>query len=413
MTSIADVFVRVRADTDGLAGEIEQGAAPQVEKAGKKLSKKMGGPGGFGNRTVLNAIGAAAGEIVGTAIGRGAGSVLNGSAADSLGRFSTNLNSLGGGLAALGVGAGALGTVAALTDGLSGASDLLAHSTGALTAVKGLFIATTNAETGAVTRSGIARARDMAVTIAHTVAEKGAAAAAKVFAAGQWLVNAALTANPIGLVIVGIAALVAGFVLAYKKSETFRGIVNKVWDVLKKFIGFTPLGALIENVDKVRDAFGWVIDKVQALIDLIKKIPTPHIPSLPHIPGFASGGVLGRGLSLVGEKGPELIASAHGGQRVFTAAQTRRMGYGAAGILAGWKKAERASDHPNFYSGSLDVNPNARLDTSQIIDRRPGARQHRGGLTIHGGVTVIAHKVEDSGDAISRGLRNLSHRLGF
>lgn len=53
-----------------------------------------------------------------------------------------------------------------------------------------------------------------------------AAAASKAFAAAQWLVNAALTANPIGLVIVAIAALGAGLVVAYKKSETFRNIVD-------------------------------------------------------------------------------------------------------------------------------------------------------------------------------------------
>jgi len=50
----------------------------------------------------------------------------------------------------------------------------------------------------------------------------------KVWAAGQWLLNAALTANPIGLVIVAIAALVAGVIIAYKKSETFRDVVKSL-----------------------------------------------------------------------------------------------------------------------------------------------------------------------------------------
>jgi murein DD-endopeptidase MepM/ murein hydrolase activator NlpD len=59
-----------------------------------------------------------------------------------------------------------------------------------------------------------------------TAVQNAAAVASKVWAAGQWLVNAALSANPIGLVVVAIAGLVAGFVIAYKKSETFRNIVN-------------------------------------------------------------------------------------------------------------------------------------------------------------------------------------------
>lgn len=45
--------------------------------------------------------------------------------------------------------------------------------------------------------------------------------------------NAVLAANPIGLVVIALAALVAGFVLAYKKSETFRNVVNGVWESIK------------------------------------------------------------------------------------------------------------------------------------------------------------------------------------
>jgi phage-related minor tail protein len=73
-------------------------------------------------------------------------------------------------------------------------------------------------------------------TIQHTVVSKTAAAAAKVWAAGQWLLNAALTANPIGLVVVAIAGLVAGVVIAYKKSDKFREIVDKAWSVIKKSV---------------------------------------------------------------------------------------------------------------------------------------------------------------------------------
>ncbi|QIM22887.1 hypothetical protein G7075_20050 [Phycicoccus sp. HDW14] len=51
------------------------------------------------------------------------------------------------------------------------------------------------------------------------------AAATGIVTAAQWLWNAALTANPIGIVVVAIAALVAAIVLAWKNSETFRAIV--------------------------------------------------------------------------------------------------------------------------------------------------------------------------------------------
>jgi phage-related minor tail protein len=56
-----------------------------------------------------------------------------------------------------------------------------------------------------------------------------AGAASKVWAAGVWLVNAAMRANPIGIVITIIMALVAAVVVAYQKSETFRNVVQIAW----------------------------------------------------------------------------------------------------------------------------------------------------------------------------------------
>src|SRR3546814_5659086 len=41
--------------------------------------------------------------------------------------------------------------------------------------------------------------------------------------------NTTLLANPIFLVVAALAALTIGFVIAYKKSETFRNNVNKVF----------------------------------------------------------------------------------------------------------------------------------------------------------------------------------------
>lgn len=52
------------------------------------------------------------------------------------------------------------------------------------------------------------------------------ATATRLAAAGQWLLNAAMTANPIGLIVVAVAALAAGFAVLYNKSETFRKVVS-------------------------------------------------------------------------------------------------------------------------------------------------------------------------------------------
>jgi phage-related protein len=55
----------------------------------------------------------------------------------------------------------------------------------------------------------------------------------KAWTAAQWLLNVAMDANPIGLVIVAVAALITAFVLAYQHSARFRAIVLATWNAIK------------------------------------------------------------------------------------------------------------------------------------------------------------------------------------
>lgn len=57
-----------------------------------------------------------------------------------------------------------------------------------------------------------------------------------VVTAAVWLLNIAMSANPISLIVIGIAALAAGLVVAYKRSEAFRKIVNTAFAVVKDAI---------------------------------------------------------------------------------------------------------------------------------------------------------------------------------
>jgi hypothetical protein len=108
--------------------------------------------------------------------------------------------------------------------------------------------------------------------------------------AAQVLFNAALAANPIGLVIVAIAALAAGVVIAYKKSETFREVVDSVWAALKRMgewvkdnwpkiesiITKAPIVIAIrkiaESVDDVTGAFKTLINWVKDAIGWLEKL---------------------------------------------------------------------------------------------------------------------------------------------
>lgn len=59
----------------------------------------------------------------------------------------------------------------------------------------------------------------------------------KVLAAAQYLLNAAMRANPIGIIITALAALVAGVVYAYNTFGTFRAVLWGIWGVIKTWAG--------------------------------------------------------------------------------------------------------------------------------------------------------------------------------
>jgi hypothetical protein len=76
------------------------------------------------------------------------------------------------------------------------------------------------------------RVQALALAAAQAVARTATLA----WTAVQWLLNAALTANPIGIVVVAIAALIAILVLAWQHSETFRKVVIATWTAVKNFV---------------------------------------------------------------------------------------------------------------------------------------------------------------------------------
>jgi hypothetical protein len=90
----------------------------------------------------------------------------------------------------------------------------------------GQVIAAWVANTAAVVANRIAIT---AVAIAQNIVK----IATMAWAGAQWLLNAALDANPIGLIVIAIAALVAGLIYAYNHSAAFRAIVQATWAAIK------------------------------------------------------------------------------------------------------------------------------------------------------------------------------------
>jgi hypothetical protein len=256
---------------------------------------------------------AAAGSMDGLAAGADAVDSKMGAAAGSLG-------ALAGGLEAAGFGgaATALQGLAVATDTASGAAGILALVTESQAAA---WVAA------------------KAQAVGHTIALGAQKAATVTSTAAQWLLNAALSANPLGLVI-GLLVLMAGsLAIAYNKSETFRDIVGAAMDVVKGAIdkvkdavdfvvtavggmdkGWSAVQTAVDNaltpakviIDGVKGAIDSVIDAVQSLIGWIGKVDFPdiHIPGLRTIAGGGFGGFGGNdntGKDTVLLGGPQLI----------------------------------------------------------------------------------------------------------
>ena len=102
-------------------------------------------------------------------------------------------------------------------------------------------------------------------------------------AAAQTLMNIVLTANPIGIIVVAIAALVAGLILAYQKMDWFRTAVNAVgaavaavfnwikanWPLLAAILT-GPFGIavvlIVKNFDTIKGAATAAFDAVKGAV---------------------------------------------------------------------------------------------------------------------------------------------------
>lgn len=183
----------------------------------------------------------------------------------------------------------------------------------------------------------VANAAIKAYAIAQTVART-----ATIVATAAWrLLNLAFVASPIGLIVAAVLALGVALVIAYKKSETFRNIVNSAlnsvaaaahavgrafgsivdaaraafswigdhWRTLA--LAFGPLGLalrlIVDHFNAIRSAgvgafnaiaaairavanlVQSVIDDVRRLVGALSSIHVPKI-NLPHIPGTHAAG---------------------------------------------------------------------------------------------------------------------------
>jgi phage-related protein len=239
---------------------------------------------------------------------------------------------------------------------------------------------------GLATLAASSMSNMMNLTRIRTIA---ATAATKAMAVAQRVLNVVMRMNPIGLVITAITLLVAGLILAYKKSDTFRAVVQAafkavkvavqiMWQAIKSAFG-SLAGALSGAGQKFRRFYEVARSALSSLVSFARSIPgrisgafgslygiitnpvrnavnavrswlgglVSFARSIPGkiggaikgiVPGFAHGGVVGQaasgatssGLTMTSEHGPELL-NLPPGTRVRSNPDTRRMVAGSSG----------------------------------------------------------------------------------
>lgn len=144
------------------------------------------------------------------------------------------------------------------------------------------------------------------------------AAATKAFTVIQGVFNAVMAANPVVLFAIAIAALVAGLVIAYKKFDAFRDIVDAVFSGIKTAIKLS-LGVIEGYFSVVLLPYKLMFNGIAKLWNstigkLSFKIPdwVPKIGGngfdVPNIPMLADGGIVTSAtLAVIGERGPEAV----------------------------------------------------------------------------------------------------------
>lgn len=220
-------------------------------------------------------------------------------------------------------------------------------------AAKAAYTLATNSERFATMKAAFAQGVLRAKMMAAAIWAKGLAVA-------QWALNAAMNANPIGLVILAIAALIAIFVLLYNYAEEIHAFFVSLWEsptfAILAFLGGpvgwliaavvgiianweqvkawfvllweNPKAALAQFVDwiysKLGEAFDWISNQWNWVKSIFSKPIQANVQASAtangqkvQIAANAKGGIYGKGafLTTFAEESPEAAIPLDGSER--------------------------------------------------------------------------------------------------
>lgn len=107
--------------------------------------------------------------------------------------------------------------------------------------------------------------------VAHKIALLASAIAIKAVTAAQWLWNAAMTANPIGLIIVGIGALIAAGIALWRNWDKVSHFFKQMWSKIKIHY-LEGVESILASLEKFTSFIPWLGDKVREAREAISNM---------------------------------------------------------------------------------------------------------------------------------------------
>ena len=265
----------------------------------------------------------------------------------------------------------------------------------------------------------------------------GAVPALAAFAAGVWATTIALLANPVGLIVLGIAALIAALVLLVKHWDTVKRVVRDFFDrygnyvlaalaVVAPFIAVPLL--IAKNWSRIVEIVGGIWSRVndtvrgwiEAIIDFVRELPGRVLGILKDIPGMVADAIRdvpGLGVALEvftriagkvgkadfaeggivpGPLGRPLLATVHGGEMVLPVGASRVIAQMLEGFRLGPAALPQAPPHyGQMYRSSVD-NRSVTVNITEPIVIQTQATDAKG----------IAQEL---GEAIQDQIRNVAY----
>ena len=205
--------------------------------------------------------------------------------------------------------------------------------------------------------------KNTAAMIANKTATIAVTAATKAAAAGQWLLNAAFSASPIGWIVLGIGAVVTAFTLLWNNCEGFRNFWINLWDTVKETAikAWNGIKGAFEGIkNTIVGAFNTAKDAVSGAVETVRTTVSEKFNAVKE----TMGTVMETARSVVQEKLNNIKTAyeENGGgiQGIAAAAMEGVKGYFTAGYdfidqLTGGKLTAIKEKFSNVFNSIKDI----------------------------------------------------------